>query len=60
MKLLYWIISVSVLYILCAILLIVFFGIPLELIQLVWLIVLTAPLYNKWLAKQLKYTRPWE
>lgn len=60
MRMLKFIIGISFVYIIFSIVGVIYFGIPLELIQFCWLIVIAAPWYNKRLANFLKYKRFWD
>ena len=59
MRTLKWIGIVSFSYILLAVLLLIFLGIPVEVTQMIYLIVLASPLYVKRLANWLRLDLPW-
>jgi hypothetical protein len=54
-----WMVVVSFLYVIFAVLGLVFFGISVEFTQMVYIIVLAAPLYIKKLANWLSLNLPW-
>ena len=47
MRMLKYMVGISFVYIIFSIIGVIYFGIPLELIQFCWLIVIAAPWYNK-------------
>lgn len=59
MRVLYWIISTSIVYVIAAILGVIFLGIPAEITQAVWLLLLAMPFYSRPIANWLKMDLPW-
>ena len=59
MKVMYWILGNATVYLIAAFLGVKYLGIPVELTQVVWLVLLSMPFYIRPIAKWLEMDIPW-